>query len=91
MGVRGGDALQVMPIRVVRLGVTTHHNAVAQGRPWAQQAGLIQEFHGCATGRTQGLMKLQEVLPRVDLHRHAQGVRGLPGRLQERRGAGVHL
>ena len=63
--------------------MATDHDAVAKRGPWTVEASLIEEFHGRAAVFAQGLVKLHEVLPRVDLHRYVQGVGGLPGRLQQ--------
>jgi hypothetical protein len=56
---------------------------VAKRGPWTEEAGLIEEFHGRAAVLAQGLVKLHEVLPGVDLHRHVEGGGGLTRRLQQ--------
>jgi len=48
IGVRCGNALEIMPIRVVGLRVATDHDAVAKRGPWTEETSLIEEFHGRA-------------------------------------------
>ena len=71
-----------MPIWIVGLRMATDHDAVPQRRPWTEEASLIEEFYGCTTILAQGLVQLHEILPRVDLHGHLEGVGSLTGRLQ---------
>src|SRR5215510_10155698 len=83
IGVGCGNALEIMSIRVVGLRMATDHDAVTKRRPWPEEASLIEEFYRRATILAQGLVKLHEILPRVDLHRRLEGVSGLTGRLQQ--------
>src|SRR5262245_60928259 len=83
IGLRCDNALEIMPIRVVGLRVATDHDAVAKRSLWTEEAGLIEEFYGWSAILAQGLVKLHEVLPRVDLYRYMEGIGGLTGRLQQ--------